>query len=321
MADTEKLATGKEIILEIVRAMRGNLEPLLFSTVAPTHFFVYLHPADHQRLEGIFPLLVDQARRALDEEVRAWNDKSRASRLPLKWLGGDAPPPPIEPPTDPWDIRFEADADGEMQPGDITIASELALPKQPEFDGTRTRRITVVRQGESTSTREQVITTPAAPTPAPVAPPVVTAPSGAAVLPPDAVEASAGAAQATGSAGTVYATLTYEDRRGRQTVPVTRNQLVIGRGGVGYWVDVKLDTSADVSREHVRLRRDEASGQFFLKDLSSLGTTVDGVAVPSSLEVVEGRKRDKGIEVPLAGRARIGLANVIILEFEAASQS
>lgn len=292
MEDTEKLATGKEIILEVVRAMRGNLEPLLFSTVAPTRFFVYLHPADHQRLEGIFPLLLDQARRALDEEVRTWNDKARGSRLPLKWLGGESPAPPIEPPTEPWDIRFEADADGEMQPGDIAIASELALPRQPEFDGTRTRRITTMRQGETTSTREQVITAPAAETGA---------------LP-------------SGPAGTVYATLTYEDRRGPQKVSVTKNQVVIGRGGVGYWVDVKLDTSADVSREHLRLRRDEASGQFFLKDLSSLGTTVDGTAVPSSIEVVEGHKRDKGLEVPLPPRARLGLANVIVLEFEAGSR-
>jgi hypothetical protein len=300
MDDTEKLATGREIILEIVRAMRGNLEPLLFSTVAPTRFFVYLHPADHQRLEGIFPRLADEARRALDEEVRTWNEKSARSRLPLKWLGGDAPPPPIEVPKEPWEIRFEPDADDEMRPGDIAIASELALPRQPEFDGTRTRRITTVRQGDTTSTREQILSTPA--------------PSGAS-------PASGTGATAAASTGTVYATLTYEDRRGPQRVDVTKNQLVIGRGGVGYWVDVKLDTSADVSREHVRLRRDEQSGQFFLKDLSSLGTTLDGAKVPSSIEVVEGHKRDTGIEVPLPLSARIGLANVIVIQFEAGSRS
>jgi pSer/pThr/pTyr-binding forkhead associated (FHA) protein len=171
-----------------------------------------------------------------------------------------------------------------MQPGDIAVASELTFPKQPEFDGTKTRRITTMRQGETTSTREQVIST------APVA---------------------------SGTGGTIFGTLAYEDRRGPQKVTITKSQLVVGRGGVGYWVDVKLDTSADVSREHLRLRRDEATGQFFLKDMSSLGTTVDGAAVPSSIEVVEGRKRDKGVEVPLPPRARIGLANVIVLEFEA----
>jgi pSer/pThr/pTyr-binding forkhead associated (FHA) protein len=297
MEDTQRQATGKEIILEIVRSLRANLEPLLFSTVAPTRFFVYLHPADHQRLEGIFPLLLDQARRALDQEVRSWNEKARSSRLTLKWLGGDQAPPPIEPPQEAWDIRFEPDADGEMQPGDIAIASELALPREPEFDGTRTRRITTLRQGDATSTREQVLT---AASPKPATP---------------------GDTTASASAGTVLGTLTYEDRRGRQVVPITKEQLVIGRGGVGYWVDVKLDTAADVSREHLRLRRDGGTGQFFLKDLSTLGTTVDGQSVPSSIEVVEGRKHDKGIEVPLPPRARIGLANVIVLEFEAGSRA
>jgi hypothetical protein len=286
MEDTEKLATGKEVILEIVRAMRSNLEPLLFTTVAPSRFYVYLHPADYQRLEGIIPVVTAQARRALDEDVARWNAQAKPSRIPRKWLGGDDPPPPIDTPPDHWDIRFEADADGEMAPGDIAIASELTFPAQPEYEGARTRRITTMRLGERTSGRE-----PSARADAPAA------------------------------AGTVHATLTYEDKQGRKRVPMTANQLVIGRGGVGYWVDVKLDTAADVSREHVRLRRDETSGEFFLKDLSSLGTTIDGAAVPSSIEVVDGRKRDKGIEVPLPRRARIGLANVIVLDFEAGSQS
>ncbi len=284
MEETDKLATGRAIILELVRAMRTNVEPLLFTTVAPTRFFVYLHPSDHQRLEGIVPVIVAQAKRALDEEVRTWNARARPSRIPRKWLGGDDPPPPIETPTDAWDIRFEADDDGEMAPGDIAIASELTLPAQPEFDGSKTRRITTMRLGERTGTAER-------------------------------------AAQdaARSPAGTVFGTLAYEDERGRRRVPITSPVVVVGRGGVGYWVDVKLDTSPDVSREHLRLRRDDLSGQFFLKDLSSLGTTVDGVPVPSSVEVVEGRRRDKGIEVPLPPRARIGLANVIVLDFEAGS--
>jgi hypothetical protein len=302
MDDPEKLATGKAIILDIVRAMRGNLEPLLYSTIAPTRFFVYLHPADFERLEGILPLIGEQTRRALDDEVRQWNQKARPAGFARKWLGGSEPPPPIDTPAGAWDIRFEPDADGEMSPGDIAIASELALPVQPELEGSRTRRITTMRQGERTTTREQMIQTPAVP----------------------ATSQAPGPAGSSGSGGPVspiYATLTYEDKQGRQRVAVTKNQLVVGRGGVGYWVDVRLDTSPDVSREHLRLRRDETSGQFFLKDLSSLGTTLDGAAVPSSVEVVDGQKRDKGLEVPVPPRARIGLANAIVLDFEAGSGS
>ena len=280
------LATGKEIILEIVRSMQANLEPLLFSTIAPARYYVYLHPSDHQRLEGVMPLIVDQARRALDDEVKKWNERARA-RSPLGWVRGEAPVTPIEPLPEAWDIRFEPDADEEMAPGDIAVACELTLPPQSDYEGSRTRRITTLRHGDETHRREQVV--PAAP--------------------------------AEPAGGTVYATLTYEDRRGKQRVALTKNQVVIGRGGVGYWVDVKIDTSPDVSREHIRLKRDEATGRFFLKDLSTLGSTVDGVPVPTSVEVVEGRKRDKGVEIPLPPRARIGLAGTVFLDFEAAGPS
>ena len=54
----------------------------------------------------------------------------------------------------------------------------------------------------------------------------------------------------------------------------------IGRGGSAVWVDVQVVTTAKVSREHLRLRGD-ASGQFFVQDVSLWGTTVDGVADPA----------------------------------------
>jgi len=287
MEETRTVATGKDIIVEITRAMRENVEELMYSTVTPSRFSVCLHPSDYQRLEGILPVILEQARRALDQEVEAWNEKAKPAGLLGKWLGGEPPRPPIEARPDGWDIRFEPDTNEELAPGDIEIISELTVPVKAELEGSSTRRITTRRHGDQTSSRQEVV--PAAPA------------------------AQPGAT----SGGTVLATLTYDDRRGRQRVSVTGNQLVIGRGGVGYWVDVKVEASADVSREHVRIRRDEATGQFFLKDLSTLGTTLDGVAVPSSIETVDGAKRDKQIEVPLPRRARIGLANVIDIEFEA----
>ncbi len=109
--------------------------------------------------------------------------------------------------------------------------------------------------------------------------------------------------------------MTYEDRSGRHTHAIREPQTVIGRGGAGYWVDLKVEAAQDVSREHVRLRRDEGSGQFLLKDLSTYGTTVDGVAVPSSIDTTAGSKRDVNLEVPLPAQARIGLADMVFLEF------
>lgn len=288
MQETENVATGRAVILEIVRAMRENIEPLVFSTIAPSRFYVYLHPDDHKRLEGIFQLVVEQARRALDEEVKRANEKSVADKL-RTWLSSEAARSPIEAPPDGWEIRFEPDLDGEMQPGDIAVASELVLPAPTELAGSRTRRVTTMLSGGKTSRREQIVSEP--------------------------VEKSRADSGRTPE-GTAFATLTYEDRQGRHTFEMRKNEVVAGRGGVGYWVDLKLDTSPDVSREHLRIRRDPASGQFFLKDLSSLGTTIDGKAVESSVEVVEGNKRDRGVEVPLPFGARIGLADTVFIQFQ-----
>jgi hypothetical protein len=117
-----------------------------------------------------------------------------------------------------------------------------------------------------------------------------------------------------------YATIDYEDKTGRQSYRMTKNQIVIGRGGRDYWTDLKLTTLPDVSREHVRLRRDASSGEFFIKDLSRLGTTVNGEKIPSSIEYSEGEKRDKNVEVNLPAKARIGLAEVVFLDFQAAGE-
>jgi predicted component of type VI protein secretion system len=113
----------------------------------------------------------------------------------------------------------------------------------------------------------------------------------------------------------VLAVIEYEDQGGRKTFRMTKNEIVVGRGGRDYWTDIKLETLPDVSREHFRLRRDASSGQFFLKDLSRLGTTINGEAAPSSIDFSEGEKRDRQVEAPVPAQARIGLAGVLFLEF------
>jgi hypothetical protein len=322
MQETGNVATGRAVILEIVRAMRENLEPLVFSTIAPTRFYVYLHPDDFKRLEGIFPLVVEQARRALDDEVKRAGEKSAADKL-RGWLSKEPAAPPIEPPREGWDIRFEPDLDGEMQAGDIAVASELVLPAPAEFAGSRTRRVTTMISGGRTSRREQVVemelAAPGLKTGGPTQGGLKTGgptEGGTHEAPGPKTGGPTEGGTPTAADETVYATLTYEDQQGPHRFLMTKNEVVVGRGGVGYWVDVKLQTSPDVSREHMRLRRDPVSGTFYLKDLSTLGTTINGNPAPSSVEVVDGTKRDKGVEVPLPPRASIGLAGLVFLEFE-----
>ena len=98
---------------------------------------------------------------------------------------------------------------------------------------------------------------------------------------------------------------------------MTRDAIKIGRGAIDRWVDLKLGSQKDISREHLLIRRDPASGKFFIKDLSSLGTTVNGKRIPASIEKVDGEDVDRNVEVPLPDKARIGLAGVLNLEFRA----
>ena len=134
------------------------------------------------------------------------------------------------------------------------------------------------------------------------------------------VAAGAMGAAGAGVAPSVHARLTYRDNHGDHQFDITRDQTTIGRGGLAYPVDVRVSTSEDVSREHARIRRDAKTGQFFLIDLSTLGTTLNGRHVPRGVEERDGVKRENGAETALPSHARIGLADTVFLDFEVVGQ-
>ena len=51
---------ARDIIDAVVDNMRQNLEPLKYSTLAPSRYVVYLHPNEYSRLDGIIPILQEQ---------------------------------------------------------------------------------------------------------------------------------------------------------------------------------------------------------------------------------------------------------------------
>jgi hypothetical protein len=228
------------------------------------------------------PLLRDQTSRALGEALANLNRQPFYRRY---WKGGA--PPPVENASQEWQIEFVPDADRELAPGDILIHSELTLPSPDDEPGAgqRTRRVTTVRADGKTTSRQETVSR---------------------------VEPATGRV--------VHARLRYEDNRGSHTFDMSRDSITIGRGGIAYRADVKIDSSVDVSREHARIRRDPVSGRFFLIDLSTLGTTVNGQRVPRGYDEVDGTKRENGTETALPGGARIGLADTIFLQFEPAAR-
>jgi FHA domain len=270
---------ARDLIEAVVDNMRKNLEPLKYSTLAPSRFTVYVHPTEYARIEGIIPILEGQTVRALADELHKLNHRSPIKRWLVR-LTRDAEPQ-IDNAGAAWQVEFRADPDGDLKDGDVLIDSELALPARPDLGvGERTRRITTVHTGHRTTTREHTSNRPA---------------------------------QALASP--VFARITYDDTSGQHSRDVVKDSVTIGRGGIAYPVDIRIVSSVDVSREHARIRRDPQTSRFYLIDLSSLGTTLNGRHVPRGYEEREGAKRENGVETPLPDTARIGLADIVFLDF------
>src|SRR5687768_3357780 len=80
------LARAHDIIAEIVRNMLEGSEQLQYTTLVPSLYHVYLHSDDYQRLEGIFPKIIDEAKRALNEELERMKKEAAPPGI-LKNLG------------------------------------------------------------------------------------------------------------------------------------------------------------------------------------------------------------------------------------------
>jgi hypothetical protein len=166
-----------------------------------------------------------------------------------------------------WWIELFPDIEGSVPSGDVEIHSELNDVAQPGYRGAKTTLI----EREPSVTSERV------------------------------ARDRAGTRRRP---DTVLAEIRYEDDSGPQTYLMVQNEISVGRGGEELWVDLPLYASEEVSREHLRLRRD-AGGAFRILDKSRNGTWVNG------------KRLARGVEENLPERAEIGVAEVVKLEFEA----
>jgi hypothetical protein len=293
---TQERATARDVILAVAENMKSSLEPLVTKTLAPSLYQVYLHAEDYERLRTIFGEIEAEAKELLDREMQRMNRGSspvvgrllgQVRRVRGKGEEGTAakPVPHFVSAEGRWFIRFQEDPNGALEPGDIQVVSEFAqAPAAGYGAGSPTHRISTTRRlGRMTSQRESR----------------------------ESNDSSAAAA--------AFACIHYKDDSGPKEFWVTKDEVVIGREAPDVWVDLRLETSLDVSREHARLRRAPESGIFRIKDLSKLGTTINGVPVPPSGAGEGGRDLDQWVDLP--DRARIGLAGILFLDFERTAKS
>jgi hypothetical protein len=164
-------------------------------------------------------------------------------------------------------IEFFADTEGAVPAGDVEIHSELNDVAQPGYRGVKTTLID----------REPSVT---------------------------AARVAKDRESTRRQQGRAFAEIRYQDDSGPQTYFVTQNEISIGRGGEDLWVDLPLYTSDEVSREHLRLRRDPDSGNFVAIDNSRNGTWLNG------------KRLERGVEQRVPDRAEIKVADMVKLSFE-----
>ena len=274
--------TGDDIISELIRNADAGRFKVRYTILVPCIFNVYFHPRDYELIQPIAELIREEAVRALKERLSDLN-KSRTARPFGKRFGlAGEPRPEYKILEKHWVIQFHGDQEERLRPGEIEIYSELGSARPKDFGaGAMTTFITRYPAGGS-------------------------------------VAGNSEGAHHQVPARAVLARVRYRDSGMDKTFMMTSEEIVIGRGGKAVWVDLKLEGPADVSREHCRIRRDPKAGIFFIRDLSQFGTTVNGTPIPNSVDRVEGgEKVDRNREVLLPSPARITLADVCTLEFEA----
>ncbi|HWE51318.1 MAG TPA: FHA domain-containing protein [Bryobacteraceae bacterium] len=284
---------GDDLIGEVLRNMEEGLFRIRGKTIVPAIYRIYLNTEDFEPFRDVVPFIAGEIRAALDDRLAKWNQK------PLKFAAGLLKKTPLNKTVDDdftrigdaWTVEIYPDLDGKLQRGEIEVYSELGAPKKAEYGaGSLTRRI-FPNKPESVPDSAPTMATPA--------------PSSTSV-PEGKSEKEPGDEKDDSTKGRAFAYLRYAGQGGQKEFEVTKNQTVIGRGGRSYWVDLKLETLPDVSREHCRIRRDPQTGRFIIEDVSQFGTAVNGKPVG----------RNASAELP--NRATISLAGVIDLQWESA---
>lgn len=165
-----------------------------------------------------------------------------------------------------WAIEFLQDNEGGVPVGDVEIHSNLNDAARPGFQGAKT---TLIDREPSVTSR----------------------PAGPAI---DTHKAS----------DRIYAEIRYEDESGPQLYRMVQNVVRVGRGGDQEPMELALYTNDEVSREHLVLRREAATGEFFIEDRSTNGTWLDG------------KRLKNGQPQALPEHAEIGVAEVLTLVFQ-----
>lgn len=280
MRQTGNRVTPEEIVAAILVELDQRMAPGFYTNYVPNVFKVYLYGEDYRALLPLKDKIREEAVRALHEEIHRRNG---SSALPIPLPFAKKKTRKRYEAMGEWLIEFHPNEDDDAAQNRLEVRGETSRPVEPgNLEGPPT--VKVMRPEMDDITRETRRT---------------------------------GVIAGPRSNAEPYARLTYEDDTGRHDFDMIKEEIKVGRGGPNEWVDLKLITTKDVSREHFQVRRDAPTGKFFIKDLSKFGTWVNMKRITPSVEIQNGVERDNNIEEALPAKAEINLADVITVHFKA----
>jgi hypothetical protein len=316
---------GAVIIEETLNNMRAGAERLYYTAQVPSLYHVYLHQADYERLQPIADKIIAETKRALDAELASQNRPGRSKvpnplkglrkvwRIIASFFGGRTGRAntvlKYERGASDWHIALYPDRANGLKVSDVLIQSRLTLAAEREMGGgfiTRTLRTVrtdgvtksfEVKNGAGPRAHEDGETTKSQ------------------TLSEETLQSSRPGREA-------FALIRYKDRRSNWHAYLMQKEKVnIGKGdepgaAPGHRVDLTLDFDADVSPFHIQVFFDTEARKFFIKDLSTLGTRINGRLIKSSIGHKGGRVIDLNILEELPSDSRISLATKIILDFK-----
>src|SRR5262249_28428206 len=121
------MLSGQTIISELIRNMEQGRFDLAYTVLLPCTFTIYLHPEDHARLNGVFDLITEDAKRALRAKVAQLNGPATVLGVPVPRKASRE----YKIAARDWIIEFLADA--EVPAGGVEIHSELNELVQPTY--------------------------------------------------------------------------------------------------------------------------------------------------------------------------------------------
>ncbi|MEM1126655.1 MAG: FHA domain-containing protein [Bacteroidota bacterium] len=293
--------TARDILEALVQALHGAQEPFDDDLVlVPAFYEVRLHPDVYLELKALMPRIQAQAQKRLDAELARLSVKrgllSRLADPVLRWFSADRylrgrsrAGLTYERSGAAWQIEFGVTDRPEADLGFLAIETDFGMRAAAEYRGQPTINIRRTTRRLPTGGFETVLS---------------------AARPGRSTQEIR-----TPGARAVLARLRYEDRQGEHVYYMQKAEIVIGRqdeGGTA--LDIALDTLADVSREHLRIRHEEAAtgSGFWAQDVSQFGVTVNGAPLTSGTAAVATE-----VWQPLPAQAEIGLAGVVFIDFEA----